>query len=240
MANFTGFNPVQHARQEPASLTRSNEQYARLAPRYDSLTPRLEPIRRETHAALRLRPGDTVIDVGCGTGKSLAALASTVGVSGHVIALEPCVPMIEQARARIAAAGGQAPVRMFASRIEAVAKLVPPRSVDAFLFMFTHDVLQSEAAIAALLRVARPGARFALAGGKFFSGPLALLNPWVQWRQRPYCTTFANYDAPWRMLFAVPGMSDLHVAARYGGIAYIASATWHGEPNTETECPTRT
>jgi SAM-dependent methyltransferase len=206
-----------------ASLTRSNQQYAVLAEQYDALTPRLEPLRREAHALLNLRAGDTVMDVGCGTGKSLAALSHAVGVGGHVIAVEPCAPMISQARER-QARESLANVQLIEAQIEAVTAHVAPHSVDAFLLMFTHDVLQSEAAISALLRIAKPGARFALTGGKFFRGPLALLNPWVKWRQQPYCTTFANYDAPWRQLFATRGVTGTHWQARYGGIAYIAGA----------------
>ena len=64
-----------------ASLARSSEQYALLARRYDALTPRLEPLRREAHTMLHLRPGATVMNVGCGTGKSLAALSHAAGVS---------------------------------------------------------------------------------------------------------------------------------------------------------------
>ena len=205
----------------PASLTRSNQQYAELAGQYDALTPRLEPLRREAHALLNLRAGDTVMDVGCGTGKSLAALSQAVGVGGHVIAVEPCAPMMAKARER-QSHDNLANVRLIEAQIEAVTAHVAPHSVDAFLLMFTHDVLQSEAAISALLRVANPGAWFVLTGGKFFRGPLALLNPWVKWRQQPYCTTFANYDAPWRRLFAMPAMTATHWQARYGGIAYIA------------------
>ena len=217
-----------------ASLTRSNQQYAVLAGQYDALTPRLEPMRREAHTLLDLRVGDTVMDVGCGTGKSLAALSQAVGVGGRVIAVEPCAPMIAQASAR-QASERLANVRLIEAQIEAVTAHVAPRSVDAFLLMFTHDVLQSEAAISALLRIAKPGARFALSGGKFFSGPLALLNPWVKWRQQPYCTTFANYDAPWRRLFATHGMAATHWQTRYGGIAYIAVARLAAEDASETE-----
>lgn len=217
-----------------ASLSRSNQQYAVLAGQYDALTPRLEPLRREAHALLNLRAGDTVMDVGCGTGKSLAALSQAVGVGGHVIAVEPCTPMLLQARER-QAHDGLANVRLIEAQIEAVTAHVAAHSVDAFLLMFTHDVLQSDAAISALLRLAKPGARFALTGGKYFRGPLALLNPWVKWRQQPYCTTFANYDSPWRPLFAAPGMTATHWQARYCGIAYIAGARLEAEVHASAE-----
>ena len=206
-----------------ASLNRSNQQYAVLAGQYDMLTPRLEPLRREAHALLNLRVGDTVIDVGCGTGKSLAALSLTVGVGGRVIAVEPCAPKIALARER-QTRERLANVQLIETQIEAATAHIKAHSVDAFLLMFTHDVLQSGAAISALLRIAKPGARFALTGGKFFRGPLALLNPWVKWRQQPYCTTFANYDAPWRRLFGTRSVTDTRWQARYASIAYIAGA----------------
>ena len=221
-----------------ASLTRSNQQYAALARRYDALTPRLEPLRREAHGLLDLSVGDSVMDVGCGTGKSLAALSQAVGSGGQVIAVEPCAPMIRLARER-QADSDLANVRLIEAQIEAVSAHVAARSVDAFLLMFTHDVLQSDAAINALLRLAKPGARFALTGGKFFRGPLALLNPWVKWRQQPYCTTFANYDAPWRRLFATHGMTATHWQARYGGIAYIAGARLADELSAEAATETK-
>ena len=47
-----------------ADLARSNSQYTRLADRYDDLTPRLEPIRRDAHQLLRLTVGDVVVNVG--------------------------------------------------------------------------------------------------------------------------------------------------------------------------------
>lgn len=216
-----------------ASLSRSNAQYAALARRYDALTPRLEPLRRDAHALLRLSAGNVVMDVGCGTGKSLPALSRAVGASGRVIAVEPCAEMMEQARDRARAAGLRN-VRFLQCEVESLGDQIAPREVDAMLLMFTHDVLQSTSAVAALLRATRPGARFALAGGKFFSGPLALLNPWVQWRQRPYCTTFLNYDAPWRTLFAAPNLIQTRCRARYGGIAYLAAATVASETKQPT------
>ena len=208
-----------------ADLARSNNQHTRLAERYDDLTPRLEPIRRDAHQLLRLTAGDVVMDVGCGTGKSLAALSAAVGPGGKVVALEPCVAMMQQARAR-ARSQHLGNVQFVDSAVEAMSTHVGAAQINAFLLMFTHDVLQSDAALNALTTAATPGARFAFAGGKFFRGPLAILNPWVQWRQRPYCTTFADYDEPWRKLSVVSGFKMEHLEARYGGIAYLGSGGW--------------
>ncbi len=211
-----------------ADLARSNNQYTLLAERYDDLTPRLEPIRRDAHRLLRLAAGDVVMDVGCGTGKSLAALSMAVGPAGRVLAVEPCVAMMAKAKAR-ARSQRLGNVQFIDSAVEALSTNVPPVQVNAFLLMFTHDVLQSDAALTALTTTAKPSARFALAGGKFFRGPFAILNPWVQWRQRPYCTTFADYDAPWQKLCALSGFKTEHLAERYGGIAYLAGGEWSVE-----------
>lgn len=211
-----------------ADLDRSNDQYTQLAERYDDLTPRLERIRRDAHHLLRLAAGDVVMDVGCGTGKSLAALSAAVGQSGRVFALEPCAAMMQQAKAR-AKLQRLGNVQFIDSAVEAMSAHVAAGQVNAFLLMFTHDVLQSDAALTALTTAAKPHARFALAGGKFFRGPLAIVNLWVQWRQRPYCTTFADYDAPWRKLSAVSGFKMSHLAERYGGIAYLAGGEWSAE-----------
>jgi ubiquinone/menaquinone biosynthesis C-methylase UbiE len=206
-----------------ASLSRSNHQYRALASSYDAVTPRIEALRTEAHDFLALHKGQTVIDAGCGTGKSLAALSHAVGKTGKVIAIEPCREMFEIAlrRKRELSLHNVELIEADASKI---ASLVAPASVDAMLFMFTHDLLQSSAAIDAAIASTRPGARFALTGGKLFSGVLSPLNPWVEWRQKPYCTTFENYDAPWRKLFSRAEISSSLVHPRYFGIAYFAHA----------------
>lgn len=175
---------------------------------------------------LRLKAGDVVIDAGCGTGKSLSYLSHAVGQHGKVIAIEPCEPMRTIAHAKIRHEGlhNVQLVGCAVENFDCTATGLEPHAVDAVLLMFTHDVLQSAVASAALMRAAKPGARFALTGGKYFSGPLALLNPWVHWRQRRYCTTFEGYSAPWRKFFAHPALAQHMVAQRYGGIAYVASA----------------
>src|SRR5260370_8829148 len=60
----------------------------------------LEPLHELLMPAAGLRPGETVIDVGCGTGATAAAAASIVGSPGRVIAIDTAQNAIERARKR--------------------------------------------------------------------------------------------------------------------------------------------
>ncbi|MCW5953064.1 MAG: methyltransferase domain-containing protein [Propionibacteriaceae bacterium] len=53
--------------------------------------------------ALNPKPGETVLDLGCGPGTDLVALAERVGPTGRVIGVDSDAEMIEQARNRSAA-----------------------------------------------------------------------------------------------------------------------------------------
>ena len=57
----------------------AKERYRRLSARYDYATRRIEPVRRRAIDALRLERGQRVLDVACGTGKSLEMLREAVG-----------------------------------------------------------------------------------------------------------------------------------------------------------------
>ena len=51
-------------------------------------------------ALANARPGETVIDVGCGTGGTTAALAKAVGAAGHVLGVDISRPLIDVAQAQ--------------------------------------------------------------------------------------------------------------------------------------------
>ena len=51
--------------------------------------------------ALAARPGERIVDIGCGSGGSTAALAEAVGREGHVTALDVSPDLMEQARQRL-------------------------------------------------------------------------------------------------------------------------------------------
>jgi len=80
--------------------------YGRWAGVYDALaryTPGVRRWRRRAVAALDLEPGDTVVDVGCGTGASLPYLRAAVGASGRVVGVDVTPELLDRADRRAAA-----------------------------------------------------------------------------------------------------------------------------------------
>ena len=201
---------------------RANSRYAALAPGYEGTCHRIEPLRALAIEKLAVTSGETVIDVACGTGATTATLARAVGPSGRVIGIELSPPMAAIAEQRLCAAG------LAQARIEvaAVQQAQLAERADAFLFSFTHDVLQQPEAVAALVRMAKPGARYAVLGMRtlpwWWGWPV---NLFVMWRARRYLTTFHGLAAPWARLEAVSREFRL-VGSWHAGTSYIALGTF--------------
>ncbi len=82
--------------------------YDKLSVIHDLLSFRDWPYRdARKHAieALALEPGDTVIDLFCGTGVNFAPILEQIGSSGRLIGLDGSAGMLAQARRRIQKAG---------------------------------------------------------------------------------------------------------------------------------------
>jgi ubiquinone/menaquinone biosynthesis C-methylase UbiE len=115
--------------------------------------------KRRLVAALDLRPGQAVVDLGCGPGTDIAALADAVGVEGSVVGVDREVRMLDEARRRLATRPN---VGLRLGDIHDVP--LPDGSVDrARVDRVLQHVLDPAKAIAEVRRVLRPGGLFGMA-----------------------------------------------------------------------------
>lgn len=192
--------------------------YDKLASNYEASTTRIRAVRAQAIELLGLQPGETVFDVACGAGATLPALSGRVGPAGRVIGIEHSPAMAAQARsAALTLANAEV-------LCDAVEIFDAGRSADALILCYTHDVLQSPAAIDNLLRQTRPGARIVLTGLCLAPWWAAPANAWVLWGARHYLTTWRGLRQPWALL--AERCQKLEVVSRFhGGTGYVALGT---------------
>lgn len=200
----------------PADETAALALYRARCGYYDLQLAPYEALRRCAIEQLALQPGQTVLDIGCGTGMSLDLLQQAVGPQGQVVAIDQSREMLEQARRRVDCAGWHQ-IELVCSPVQDAAL---PARADAALFHFTHDILQTPAALDHVLAHLAPGARLAVCGLKWAPPWFAALNPLVWWNAVQSVTTLDGLDAPWAGL-AQRG-ARLTVESLFGGTLFLA------------------
>ena len=115
--------------------------YARWAALYDRIAtaPGIGRWRRIT-AGRAAAAGETVIEMGCGTGANLPFLREHVGPTGRVVGIDIAGPLIDRARRR---AGEYDNV----SVVRADATTMPVRAADAVLATFVCGLFEDPAAV---------------------------------------------------------------------------------------------
>ncbi len=192
-------------------------QYRRRARYYDQELAFFEPIREKAIAALRLEPGNAVLDVGSGTGLSFSLLERQVGARGRIIAIEQCPEMMIRARARVQRSHWRNVDLVCASAAGAVIEI----QADAALFHFTHDVLREDAALENVLRCLKPGARVVAAGLQWAPPWLWPANGFVLAAALYSVTALEGLSEPWDKL--VHRLRDVAFdSALMGGVYIVA------------------
>ena len=123
-----------------------------------------EPFERRARTAgldlLRVQPGERVVELGCGAGGALIALARAAGQTGRVVGLDLSPGMISQAAARLRRAGLADRAVLLVG--DATSIPWPDVSVDALFMAFTlelFDTPEIPLVLAECRRVLRPGGR---------------------------------------------------------------------------------
>ena len=211
------------------ATTAAQRFYGRWTDLYDALarsTPGLGRLRERAADALALDPGDTVVEMGCGTGANFPHLRERVGPDGRVVGVDFTQGMLARARDRIDREGWRNVhlVRGDATEIEFCEG--PNSAPDAILATFVVGMLgDPEATVNRWAGQLAPGGRLALLDAtqttRWFGWPVNQAFRGLVVASSP--TKMNAYErAPWSVL-------DHRVAAARRTLRTRADETTHSE-----------
>ena len=211
--------------------------YRKKAKHYN-ITSRLYPVpgypqqaqRRRAVRALGLRPGDTVVDIACGTGQNFPLIERVIGRDGRIVAVDLTDAMLSQAQQRIESNGWRN-----VSLVQAdAAKFDFPTEVDAIVstYALSHvpecgDVIAHGAAalsrggrwVVLDLKVPDHAPRWLRQLGFALARPLGSVDQWIGRR-------------PWETIRTAmqERLADLSWIELFFGTAFLAAGS--GGPRT--------
>lgn len=94
-------------------------------------------IRRKAVSRLELRPGDCVLEIGCGTGRNLSLLREAVGPDGHIYGVDMSEGMLRKAKSLCKSRGWK---NVTLVRSDA-AEYTAPEKVDGVLFSLSYATM---------------------------------------------------------------------------------------------------
>lgn len=199
---------------------------------------REEELRRKAVENLKLRKGDTVIDIACGTGLNFPYLHNAVGNEGRIIGVDYSKEMLLSAR-DYASQNRISNIQLIncdASKISAkelskelsekLSKELPKKlsidqKVDGILSTLGISAIPNyEDALARAYLLLKKGGRMAILDAKPFNGVLGIFNPLI----KPVYKHFANWDYNKNIICALEKLAGkIDVVEYNAGTIYIAT-----------------
>ena len=207
---------------EPASLVRGMDD--------TSTWEAVRDLRAHTASWLRVGPGASVIDVGCGPGDVVIGFARVTGPGGRAVGIDVSTTMLDEARRRAAAAGVTAEFEVGDAMALAFADGTFDASRSERTFQWLAD---AEGALAELVRVTRPGGAVAVIDTDWATFSIDHPDPAVTRRildqferSRPEHTVGRRLGR----LFRAAGLDDVTVVARAALVTEWDPDTHPGPP----------
>lgn len=179
---------------------------------------REQHFRKMAVEALRLKPGDTVVEIGCGTGLNFSLLQNKVGRGGRITGVDLTDAMLARARKRVAAKGW---TNVELVQSSATAYQFPP-NLDAILstFALTLDA-NYDKVIADGTRALKPGGRWVILDLKLPSNWLRHFVRLFMPLLRPFAVSEALADRhPWESI--AQHLTNTSMKELFFGLAYLA------------------
>lgn len=181
--------------------------------------------RRRALQALRLHPGDTVVEIGCGTGRNFPLLQAAVGPEGRIIGVDLTDAMLARARRRVQARGWRNVSLVQADALQ----FQFPAGVNAILSTFALSIMPGCAEIIA------HGCGALTHGGRWVVLDIKAPQDAPRWLElvelaalRPYAVTEElGRSRPWEAIRAAmeTHLDDFSWAEIFFGFAYLAAGT---------------
>ena len=216
------------------------ETYRKKAKNYD-ITSRFYPVpgypqgpqRRRAVQALGLRPGDTVIDIACGTGLNFPLIEEAIGPAGRIVGVDLTDAMLAHAQDRIETNGWSNVSLVLAD----AAGFEFPSGVDAILSTYALSQVPECAEVIA------HGAAALSAGGRWVVLDLKIPGNTPRWLTQLGIATVGRFGSledwivrrPWEAIRAAmrEELADLSWTELFFGTAFLATASRGAGSETE-------